>query len=548
MDGLRYRSGTWICLVQDSVLCLLPPETSEDRIREIWTLLGTQPALDRVFAAVSGGLAGNLADMPSFGVLALGERCHVLLRGPLELQQSGQSEPAASGEFVTTWSERVLSGPGNFTLRITAPAVAGAPGAGMLLPLERGAALVSALEFGSPQGTLPAAGPRTLPAEPAGVESKMPAAAVAAAGAPAAEAAAAPQSVLPGQPRHAATAGRPVDADVPEAEPVDAEQFDPDLIEPAPLGPDPVEAENPDLGETVRPPEEHEAPVEASHPEETLQPAQPVPPGRPLAGQLIDSVPWLRTPDAAAAGTAPAPSAPAPARPSPAQSSPVYPAPPVPAPPAPSVPSASVAVTDTALMDPALTATAAGPDAGYDADLDHDGDTIMSSELANAVPPPAPDSRPVTAPTVLARTCPVGHANPPTRSVCALCGQPLGEDPQPVPRPALGQAVFSTGQVEPLDKNMVIGRQPSVARTPGSVMPRMVQVPSGGGDISRSHAEIRLEGWHVMLRDLNSTNGTVMVRDGQLPHRLGQGEAVIVLDGDVAELGDGVWVRFEGLA
>nr|WP_231708867.1 FHA domain-containing protein [Arthrobacter sp. zg-Y20] len=76
----------------------------------------------------------------------------------------------------------------------------------------------------------------------------------------------------------------------------------------------------------------------------------------------------------------------------------------------------------------------------------------------------------------------------------------------------------------------------------------MVQVPSSGGDISRSHAEIRLEGWHVMLRDLNSTNGTVMVREGQLPHRLGQSEAVIVLDGDVAELGDGVWVRFEGLA
>ena len=203
---------------------------------------------------------------------------------------------------------------------------------------------------------------------------------------------------------------------------------------------------------------------------------------------------------------------------------------------------------DTALMDTALIDTAAGPGTGDDADLDHDGDTIMSSELANAAPPPAPDSRPITAPTVLARTCPVGHANPPTRSVCALCGQPLGEDPQPVPRPALGRAVFSTGQVEALDKNMVIGRQPSVARTPGSVMPRMVQVPSGGGDISRSHAEIRLEGWHVMLRDLNSTNGTVMVRDGQLPHRLGQGEAVIVLDGDVAELGDGVWVRFEGLA
>ena len=529
MDGLRYRSGTWICLVQDSVLCLLPPETSEDRIREIWTLLGTKPALDRVFAAVSGGLSGNLADMPSFGVLALGERCHVLLRGPLELQQSGQSEPAASGEFVTTWSERVLSGPGKFTLRVTAPAVAGAPGAGILLPLESGAALVSALEFGSQEDTVPATGSRVQPgaAQPAVADAGQ-------------------RPVQPGVPRHSAAADQPAAAVGPEAGPAGSPDTGPSEV--ASAGAERVEAENPDLGETVRPPEEHEAPVEASHPEETLQPAPPVSPSRPLAGQLIDSVPWLRTPDAAAAGTAPAPSAPAPsapapAQPAPAQSSPAHPAPPVPAPPTQSVPSASVAVMDTALID-----TAAGPGTGDDADLDHDGDTIMSSELANAAPPPAPDSRPITAPTVLARTCPVGHANPPTRSVCALCGQPLGEDPQPVPRPALGRAVFSTGQVEALDKNMVIGRQPSVARTLGSVMPRMVQVPSGGGDISRSHAEIRLEGWHVMLRDLNSTNGTVMVRDGQLPHRLGQGEAVIVLDGDVAELGDGVWVRFEGLA
>lgn len=148
---------------------------------------------------------------------------------------------------------------------------------------------------------------------------------------------------------------------------------------------------------------------------------------------------------------------------------------------------------------------------------------------------------------MLARTCPDGHANPPTRSICAACGQPLG-DPLPVARPALGRAVFSTGQTEALDRNIVIGRQPSVARSAGSVMPRLVQVPSAGGDISRSHAEIRLEGWHVMLRDLNSTNGTVLVRQGQLPRRLVQGEAVILLDGDTAELGDGVWIRFEGLA
>ena len=33
-----------------------------------------------------------------------------------------------------------------------------------------------------------------------------------------------------------------------------------------------------------------------------------------------------------------------------------------------------------------------------------------------------------------------------------------------------------------------------------------------------------------------------------LPRRLAQGETAILLDGDVAELGDGVTLRFEGLA
>jgi pSer/pThr/pTyr-binding forkhead associated (FHA) protein len=76
-------------------------------------------------------------------------------------------------------------------------------------------------------------------------------------------------------------------------------------------------------------------------------------------------------------------------------------------------------------------------------------------------------------------------------------------------------------------------------------MPRLVQVPSPGGDISRSHVEVRLEGWHVMLCDLKATNGTVLVREGQPPRRLAQNEMAILLDGDIAELGDNISLRFE---
>ena len=114
-----------------------------------------------------------------------------------------------------------------------------------------------------------------------------------------------------------------------------------------------------------------------------------------------------------------------------------------------------------------------------------------------------------------------------------------------VRRPLLGRMRLSSGELIALDQSLVVGRQPSVSRVQGAVMPRLVQVPSPSGDISRSHVEVRLEGWHVMLCDLKATNGTVLVREGQAPRRLAQGEMAILLDGDIAELGDGISLRFE---
>jgi hypothetical protein len=183
-------------------------------------------------------------------------------------------------------------------------------------------------------------------------------------------------------------------------------------------------------------------------------------------------------------------------------------------------------------------------------DSDHDGQTIMKSDLAGMAAHPAPvavgmgDAAPA-GPMVLARICGQGHANPPTHAQCAACGQPLPSDAVQVSRPRLGRMRVSSGEVVDLDQSLVIGRQPSVSRVQGGGMPRLVQVASPGGDISRSHVEVRLEGWHVMLCDLKATNGTVLVREGQPPRRLAQNEMAILLDGDIADLGDGISLRFE---
>lgn len=158
-----------------------------------------------------------------------------------------------------------------------------------------------------------------------------------------------------------------------------------------------------------------------------------------------------------------------------------------------------------------------------------------------------PESRPFTGAMVLARLCPQGHANPPSRALCADCGADIDAEPREVARPSLGRMHASTGEVLDLDHALIIGRQPSVSRVLGGVVPRLVQVQSASGDISRSHVEVRLDGWNVVLVDLMATNGTVLIRDGQEPRRLGHGEEAILQDGDIAELGDGVSLFFEGL-
>ncbi|MDQ0801894.1 FHA domain-containing protein [Arthrobacter sp. SLBN-112] len=251
-------------------------------------------------------------------------------------------------------------------------------------------------------------------------------------------------------------------------------------------------------------------------------------------GVLIDSVPW-RTGGAASV-------------PSSAGSAPNVGTPPAFAPPAGPEGSANA---DTAPAFPAGRPPAAGtpdqaPAAGFDPD--HDGQTVMKSSLPGMAPhPAAPATGQDTAggPMVLARVCPQGHANPPTRALCSACGGTLLPDAVQVARPRLGRVRLSTGDLLDLDQSMVIGRQPSVSRVQGGVMPRLVQVASPGGDISRSHVEVRLEGWHVMLCDLKATNGTVLVREGQPPRRLAQNEMAILLDGDIAELGDNISLRFE---
>ena len=121
-----------------------------------------------------------------------------------------------------------------------------------------------------------------------------------------------------------------------------------------------------------------------------------------------------------------------------------------------------------------------------------------------------------------------------------------GQTPGPFAVPAPDAAahaprlLLSTGVEVSLDRTVLLGRAPQVARVTNRELPRLVAVPSPQQDISRTHAEVRAEGEHVLVTDLHSTNGVHVSRQGEGARRLHPGEPSVVVEGEVVDLGDGV--------
>jgi FHA domain len=147
---------------------------------------------------------------------------------------------------------------------------------------------------------------------------------------------------------------------------------------------------------------------------------------------------------------------------------------------------------------------------------------------------------------ILAVLCPNGHTSPPSATSCRVCGGPVAaQGPQFVAYPILAVVRASDGTSAELDRPILIGRAPSTDRT-NSRAPRLMTVPSPNNDISRAHLEVAPDGWQIVVTDLNSTNGTILVRPGGGDRQqLAPGEPVPVQVGSVIELGDGVSVLID---
>lgn len=122
-----------------------------------------------------------------------------------------------------------------------------------------------------------------------------------------------------------------------------------------------------------------------------------------------------------------------------------------------------------------------------------------------------------TRPKVKGFLCSRGHLNDPRVLFCNLCGIRMAEKTGVFIegiRPPLGLLVFDNGATVSLDMDYLLGREPETDPRvqSGELRPLLVVDQTGG--VSRHHAEVRLEGWDVLLVDTGSANGTLVAPQG----------------------------------
>jgi len=500
MTDVSYVPGDRTAIVGEQCWVLVDTPPDGAAVAEIWQRTGQPPTLD---VLLTGLLSVGLAKAPDFALLITGAegRRHLLCRGRASATVvAGSSPERIDGAGLATWREYPVSADARQVVLGEPPA-----GAALRLPAAAGVLLAGCvivdLTTAAANGRHAAARPDTVPDAPVDAAvspgSRVTPASFGAAGradAGAAQAGDMDYDFLWGatQMRTVEDAAvRPADEDesglaFPFPGPASAPY--PALAPQLPVDQPPAE----DRREWRQPPVPERQPWQ--HP--AARPAGSAGverPADPLPGGLIDAVPWA-------------------------------------APAVPTVPTV-----------PTRVSRAPGP-ATAEAD---DGFTVPRSQL------PRPGERELApdriGPTVRALLCPSGHVNPPSGAVCRRCGAPLPPDTVIVPRPVLGVLRLPAGDEITLDRDVVMGRSPRADFTgaDGEERPHVVKLPSADGDISRTHVRVSLDGWHVLVTDLNSTNGTLVTLPDRDPEQLRPGEPTPIPPGTVVTLADGIDFRYE---
>lgn len=113
--------------------------------------------------------------------------------------------------------------------------------------------------------------------------------------------------------------------------------------------------------------------------------------------------------------------------------------------------------------------------------------------------------------------CSRGHLNDPRSHFCVLCGIRMNERTGVLvigARPPLGLLVFDDGAAYTVDAEYLVGRMPESDERVRSGSLRSIVVEDRSGAVSRVHAEVRVDGWDVVLVDSGSRNGTFVAAAG----------------------------------
>ncbi len=127
------------------------------------------------------------------------------------------------------------------------------------------------------------------------------------------------------------------------------------------------------------------------------------------------------------------------------------------------------------------------------------------------------DNTVVDGPRTRGHLCSRGHLNDPRSHFCVLCGIRMDERTGELvfgARPPLGLLVFDDGATYTVDAEYLVGRMPDVDARVRNGSLRSIVVEDRSGAISRVHAEVRVQGWDVMLVDSRSRNGTHIAEPG----------------------------------
>ncbi|WP_348787448.1 FHA domain-containing protein [Leifsonia sp. NPDC080035] len=120
-----------------------------------------------------------------------------------------------------------------------------------------------------------------------------------------------------------------------------------------------------------------------------------------------------------------------------------------------------------------------------------------------------------------------------------------GATPAVVDAPIRYRLSLSDGRTEELAAPVIVGRAPSAGAFPALRGARPVTLTGAEDDISRSHVAIAVEGDTVVVTDLHSRNGTMVLLPGKTPQKLRAGEPTTVVAGTIVDLGSGATLTVE---